>query len=229
MPRRLSSPVIAPHQPATRPSRAQRRGRYHRAASASNCGRTSAHRPFLTRHGEHERKPFCLDSPPADFFPRLRTARTTAGVQLRRFSAHGLRRRTKGYADMAIKVGINGFGRIGRNVLRAALAHEGGLRLRRRQRPHRRQDARVSPQVRLGPRPARRQGRRRRRLAWWSTATASRSSQRARSRQAAVGRSRARRRPRVHRSLHRSATRRRRTSRRGAKKVLISAPGKEVD
>ena len=52
---------------------------------------------------------------------------------------------------MAIKVGINGFGRIGRNVLRAALGID-GHRFRRRQRPDRRDDARAPAQVRLGPR-----------------------------------------------------------------------------
>ena len=53
---------------------------------------------------------------------------------------------------MAVRVGINGFGRIGRNVFRAA--QERGRRRRdgRRQRPDRRQDARAPAQVRLGPR-----------------------------------------------------------------------------
>ena len=52
---------------------------------------------------------------------------------------------------MAIRVGINGFGRIGRQVLRAAKqAGRRRPRLRRRQRPHRHQDARAPVQVRLG-------------------------------------------------------------------------------
>ena len=51
---------------------------------------------------------------------------------------------------MAVRVGINGFGRIGRNVFRAA--HERGRRRRdrRRQRPHGRRDAGPPAQVRLG-------------------------------------------------------------------------------
>ena len=51
-----------------------------------------------------------------------------------------------------VKVGINGFGRIGRNVVRAALERKSRHRIRRRQRSHRRGDARVSAQVRLGAR-----------------------------------------------------------------------------
>ena len=54
---------------------------------------------------------------------------------------------------MAVKVGINGFGRIGRNVFRAAHAAGRGPRVRRRQRPHRPGDARPPAQVRLDPRP----------------------------------------------------------------------------
>ena len=52
---------------------------------------------------------------------------------------------------MAIKVGINGFGRIGRNVLRTALARL-QPRVRRRQRPDRSQDAGPPAEVRLDPR-----------------------------------------------------------------------------
>ena len=58
---------------------------------------------------------------------------------------------------MAVRVGINGFGRIGRNIMRAALADDGD-RLRGGQRPHRREDAGAPAQVRLGarqPRPRR--------------------------------------------------------------------------
>ena len=63
---------------------------------------------------------------------------------------------------MAIRVGINGFGRIGRNVVRAAKAmRRQGSRLRRGERHHRHQDARAPAQVRLGsrPLPGRRRGR----------------------------------------------------------------------
>ena len=59
---------------------------------------------------------------------------------------------------MPVRVGINGFGRIGRNVFRAA--HEQGADIEwvARQRPRRRQDARPPAQVRLdttAPSPAR--------------------------------------------------------------------------
>ena len=52
---------------------------------------------------------------------------------------------------MGLKVGINGFGRIGRNILRAALGNA-EHRLRRGQRSDRRQDPRAPAQVRLGAR-----------------------------------------------------------------------------
>ena len=76
---------------------------------------------------------------------------------------------------MAIKVGINGFGRIGRNIMRAALGDK-RHRLRRGQRPDQRRDARAPAQVRLDPRQpeGRHQGQRRQHHA--STATSSRCS-----------------------------------------------------
>ena len=52
---------------------------------------------------------------------------------------------------MAVKVGINGFGRIGRNIMRAAHGRQ-GHRLRRGQRPDQRRDAGAPAQVRLDPR-----------------------------------------------------------------------------
>ena len=52
---------------------------------------------------------------------------------------------------MAIKVGINGFGRIGRNIMRAAMGDD-RHRHRRRQRPDERRDAGAPAQVRLDPR-----------------------------------------------------------------------------
>ena len=66
---------------------------------------------------------------------------------------------------MPVRVGINGFGRIGRNVFRAAHESERRRRDRRRQRPHRRRDARAPAQVRLGLRAVPRHGRGRRRRA----------------------------------------------------------------
>ena len=44
---------------------------------------------------------------------------------------------------MSVRVGINGFGRIGRNVFRAAKAAGADIELGRRQRPHRLGDARA--------------------------------------------------------------------------------------
>ena len=75
------------------------------------------------------------------------------------------------FSTMSVKVGINGFGRIGRNFLRAARADGRGPRLRRRERHHGREDARASPEVRLGPGPLRRRRRRSRTTGSPSTAT----------------------------------------------------------
>ena len=55
---------------------------------------------------------------------------------------------------MTVKVGINGFGRIGRNFFRAAKQARCGHRLRRGERHHRLRDARPPAEVRLGPRDA---------------------------------------------------------------------------
>ena len=60
---------------------------------------------------------------------------------------------------MALKVGINGFGRIGRVFYRAALGHP-RIRGRGGERPRRRGDARASAQARLGARDLRAGGRR---------------------------------------------------------------------
>ncbi len=57
---------------------------------------------------------------------------------------------------MAIKVGINGFGRIGRNIMRAAM-RRCGHRLRGGQRPDGRGDAGAPAEVRLGAGEPRRQ------------------------------------------------------------------------
>ena len=71
---------------------------------------------------------------------------------------------------MSIRVGINGFGRIGRNIMRAAHGLS-GHRNRRGQRPDRRGDAGASPEIRLDPGQPAPSGRRR-------TATASPSTPR---------------------------------------------------
>ena len=64
---------------------------------------------------------------------------------------------------MTIRVGINGFGRIGRNFYRAIIASGRRHRDRRCERPHGQQDARAPAQVRhrAGPVPAERRLRRR--------------------------------------------------------------------
>ena len=113
---------------------------------------------------------------------------------------------------MAIRVGINGFGRIGRNFFRAQLERGARLRDRRGQRPRRREDDGAPAQVRLEPRAARR--------ATSSSATASSAPAASEIKvlaerdpaRAAVGRPRRRRRDRVDRLLHRTARARRSTS-----------------
>ena len=75
--------------------------------------------------------------------------------------------------SMTIKIGINGFGRIGRMVFRAAVQNFERDRGRRHQRPARARVPRLHAAVRLGARPL--QGRRSRSTAtpWSSTASAS--------------------------------------------------------
>ena len=63
---------------------------------------------------------------------------------------------------MAIRVGINGFGRIGRLVFRRLMGKAEGLRGGRHQRHHRHQDAGLSAEVRQHPSPLSRRGRPRR-------------------------------------------------------------------
>ena len=77
---------------------------------------------------------------------------------------------------MTIRVGINGFGRIGRNFFRAVARPAGARhRDRRRQRPDRQRDAGAPAQVRHDPRPLPGRGDARRRRASPSTARRSRS------------------------------------------------------
>ncbi len=108
---------------------------------------------------------------------------------------------------MSVRVGINGFGRIGRNVLPRRPGEGHRHRMGRGQRHHRQRDARPPPEVRLDPRavpgvdrgPRRRAARRRHR---------DQGPRRARPRQAAVEGPRRRRRARVDRLLHRPRRRR---------------------
>ena len=104
------------------------------------------------RRGHHRRDPQRVRRSAACTAARASSAYVTFG------RAPALRRPAADHEEnrsMAIRVGINGFGRIGRQVLRAAKqAGRRRPRLRRRQRPHRHEDARAPLQVRLGaPRP----------------------------------------------------------------------------
>ena len=108
---------------------------------------------------------------------------------------------------MSVRVGINGFGRIGRNVFRAAQEQRGRHRVAGGQRPHRRQDARAPPEVRLDPRPLSGHGRGHRERPEGRRRRPARAG-RARPRGAALGRAGRRRRHRVHRPVHRPRERR---------------------
>ena len=77
---------------------------------------------------------------------------------------------------MPVRVGINGFGRIGRNVFRAGTGREGRHRVGRRQRHHRQRHARAPAALRLGLRPLSRARWRATTRASSSTASRSRSS-----------------------------------------------------
>ena len=113
---------------------------------------------------------------------------------------------------MTVRVGINGFGRIGRNFFRAAKRARRRHRLRRGERPRLARHDGAPAEVRLGARRAARQRSRppRRHLV---DGDELRVLQRARPEGAAVGRPRRRRRHRVDRLLHQRATRPRSTSR----------------
>ena len=127
---------------------------------------------------------------------------------------------------MTIRVGINGFGRIGRNFFRAVAGLRRGHRDRRRQRPDRQRDAGPPAQVRQHPGPAARRGQGRPPTRSPSTARPSRRSPSATRRKLPWGDLGADVVDRVHRLLHRR--RRGPQARRpgGAKKVIISAPAK---
>ena len=136
------------------------------------------------------------------------------------------RDRSRRNRKMAIRVGINGFGRIGRNVFRAAF-RSGRHRVCRDQRPDGRGDPGPPPQVRLGARAGfrmpSRQGRcdRRRRQR-------DQGARRARSGRSALGRPGRRLRRRVDRLFHRRQKAAAHLEA-GAKKVIISAPAKNED
>ena len=104
-------------------------------------------------------------------------------------------------AIMTIKVGINGYGRIGRNILRALYESEAHRRNtdRRHQRPGRREDQCPPDQVRHSARPLPQRGAR----GWRCDGRERRPHPRARAArpvQAAMGRARRRRRAGVHRA-----------------------------
>ena len=87
--------------------------------------------------------------------------KTTRVVSAKRWTLSSRRRpidSTRNYngeAAVAIRVGINGFGRIGRNFFRAHLAARRRLRDRRGERPRRRRDDGAPAQARLRARHAR--------------------------------------------------------------------------
>ena len=131
---------------------------------------------------------------------RLRTARLT---------------NPGGHDCMAVKVGINGFGRIGRNLFRAAHAAGADLEFVAVNDLTDAEHARPPAQVRLDPRPLPGRGRGGRRRDRRSTASRDQGARRARPGDAALGRPRRRRRDRVDRPLHRA--RRRRQAPRGGR------------
>ena len=73
---------------------------------------------------------------------------------------------TKKERDMTVKVAINGFGRIGRNILRAIVEAAAPTSRWWRERPRAGRDQRASPALRLGPRPIPERGEGRRGRAW---------------------------------------------------------------
>ena len=129
---------------------------------------------------------------------------------------------------MAVKIGINGFGRIGRNFFRALRKKRGGPRVRGGQRHHEPATAGAPVEVRLRARPVRRARRGRRRRASSSTARSSGSSPSATRRPALEGAGR-RDRDRVDGAVHRSRRRPQKHLEAGAQKVIISAPAKGED
>ena len=116
---------------------------------------------------------------------------------------------------MAVKVGINGFGRIGRNVFRAAHAAGADLEFVAVNDLVDTGDDRPPAQVRLDPRPLPGRGRGRRRGSIVVDGDRAQGPLRARPGGAALGRPRRRRRDRVDRLLHRP--RRRRQAPRGGR------------
>ena len=84
---------------------------------------------------------------------------------------HSQPRRKK--VQMTVRVGINGFGRIGRNFLRAAAGEWGRCRGGGRQRPHLARDAGPPPALRLHPGAHAGPGRRRGQRPVWSASTTS--------------------------------------------------------
>ena len=125
---------------------------------------------------------------------------------------------------MSTRVGINGFGRIGRQSLKALIERSPRGRGRRRQRPRRHElnallfkhDSTYGA-YRGHSRPHRRRADHRR--------SRDQGPQGARSGEPALGRPRRRHRPRVDRPVHRRRQGRRPTSTPGRTKVIISAPG----
>ena len=125
---------------------------------------------------------------------------------------------------MTVRVGINGFGRIGRNFFRAVQAPGADIEIVAVNDLDRQRDAGPPAEVRLDPGPPRRRRHARRGRHHASATGRSRSFAERDPAAPAVGRPRRRRRRRVHRLLHRRRPRPRAHVDAGAKKVIISAP-----
>ena len=130
---------------------------------------------------------------------------------------------------MAMKVGINGFGRIGRLVFRDTDEAEERVRGGAHQRYHRRQDAGASPEVRLHARQVQGHGQRRRQH-HRRRRQEDRDFRGKGSRQASVGQARASTSWSSPRACSARRSRLQKHINAGAKKVLLTVPAKdEID
>ena len=147
--------------------------------------------------------------------PLRRIGAGARSFQALRLHAGERRQSRKERSDMTIKVAINGFGRIGRNILRAFYESRNEARppVRRHQRPRRREDQRAPAQVRhrAWPLPGHGGGERQRHE---GQRPGHPGGRRARSVEAALEGARRGRRARVHGPLHQQGQGRRAPRRR---------------
>ena len=127
-----------------------------------------------------------------------------------------------------VKVGVNGFGRIGRNVVRAALEKKYDIEFVAVNDLTDAGDARLSAQVRLGPPHDRERGHARREQHHHRRQGDARLLQ-SRPGRDSLGRARRRDRRRVVGPLHRRRTRPRGICKKSVETVIISAPSKDAD